>query len=1453
MPLDDDETPAQMMARVSREVRASAQPVLGSGYSANIGGRMGPLSGTVFSSSADRVAGQPTAAGVAAGLGPLSAHFVQPTFKGAPPAYGVGLGGKPFDADTYFGVQGTKTPGGMQYGVNVARDGAFLSGSYNPTNRDVSIMGGYERRFQEGGPVLTPRRLGALIQPPEEQGAISPSAEGVGEGLQAVASGTIPALQTAGQYIAETPFTQVLRDVGTLGGKMYEAAKENPAEFIGGMLPVIGNMYSAKDVSELKDKIREARAAGDEERALTLEKFVPLAAAGAIMPVGAGAATRSAVKSAEKAALREGIDAASDAARLADNAPKMEQAAAISKEFEPVHNLDTIGAQKKADQPITGGNEDFQFTALEREVREKVSARITKAEREEISQLASGTKIDPEKDATVDPKKALQAYKDIKEKYPESDGWAPFEVVGFERDSKNNVKFDEDGLPVLKIKQEAYGFHQKTGDEKRIAEGSWDQTHVEDIADKLVKEVKEVADRADRGDKNADVIMGARTWYAKMRDRLRQEYGGFADVMADVLGTTSAQTNVRQNWENTIEVLSQFSRGAYDRALTKLNDWLEAGGEMGSAGVKDGKGYLNRHLQDIEAAMPNARLQAEAEGLTGKAMQARAKELAFQKAQAGDFPLITKADGKTLFNANSPQTMMALLDEFRKRKVGDAPKTPNFTGNLIGYSDKATIDLWAARLLRRLSGRSRLIPDAESGVGGTYLANPLESGIQVGGEFGFGQEVFQKAAEKLRQDPRFKDLGDDDLQAIAWFLEKEQWAKKGATTKAGEGGSLELEANFAGVSDREALKEQRRLAETDPTFAERARLRKELDDPQIAKDREAAREALDESGWILDYKTPAQRRNAVMEREGLDKGAATERAETLYSEARAAQDVEKKIATRENRLATLEERAQSIPAAARANLNEMQAIARSFTGGWSPDRPDAPAMPEMFVEANKAIIGPLESNSNVMMMKATRSQGRYIDPEGNIWDEPALDLEFVTRQDFDPNPTLRNMVEQAKKRNQDSTFLSERVEAGTVEGANPGIEVYFTKKLGQDEVERLTETINQLGVDAGFTFVTDFRAKNRAAGGENVGEYVGIRLQFIPEFSPKGVEGVAEAHLKMLDAIDNISAFDGVSSARYIEYDTQVVFKDQYDGYLTGNVPTGRQASWARQSSSESAEATDRSAGVLERAVGGAVVHRRGSGSADAGNKEKQTSLKSQIHFEQSVSITAKDIAQLAEDGDLDQRKIAYLIRMASTGTIEPDKAFEFAGEIMSVNVPALMMRFSRYPRAMRILARVDDALGGEGFRTLGLIANRRLGASPTQQFAKGGTVKKRMPYQGDKEAFEAFSKFAVQNYGLEIGGNMIRRSGGNAAKLMFALNQYEKNEKAQVGGPAAAQAYREYVQQLNQIARQFNIDPRAAFNQTSDAMKTKQELATIVKSDHKMNPAFKEALERMDRLVGSR
>ena len=991
-----------------------------------------------------------------------------------------------------------------------------------------------------------------------------------------------------------------------------------------------------------------------------------------------------------KAAVRGGEETAAmartldDLARLDKEAPKIEEARAITKEHEP-----PVVQQAKAEQPITGGNEDLQFTNLEKTAKVKAAdVALTEEEKLAINAMAEKNNIDPAK--------AQEALLKKKTDYPESDGWAPFEVADFERDGAKKVVVDEDGVPGLKLKKESYEFHGPEGSLPKDAT-SWNPAHVDDMADKLVKEVTAVADRADAGDKNGKVIMASRNWYSAMRDRLRQEYGGFADTVADILGTTSAQTGVRQNWENTIEVMSQFSRGAYDRTLTKLDEFLKAGGEMGSAGTRNGTGYINRHLDELKSRIPEALKKAKEEGITDpKKAEKRAKEIAFQETQQGDFPLITKADGKTLFNANSPPTMLALLDKFRERKAGDAPKTPNFTGNLIGYSDKATIDVWAARLLRRLSERKRIVPEAEHGVGGDVLGAPLPSGIGVGGEFGFGQEVFKKAAERLRQDPRFDNLGDDDLQAIAWFLEKEQWGKNSWTNKTGEGGSIELEANFAGVNDREALKELRRIAETDPTFAERAGIKKYLEDEKTRSEIDRANEFYEENKWILDLK-PTERRDLLMKQEGLDKDEATKAANALVSMVKSGKDPEKELARKTERLGALTQRAEEASTGARQELERIQSIARRFTAGLSAHREATPATAEMFREGPAAIENVLRQDPAVIMSKATTSRGRYIDRSGDIWDEPSWDIEFVTRQDFSPQPVFRDMVEQAKKRDQDSMFLSEVVKPGTVDGANPGIEVYFTKKVDDATAEKLTELINKLKVDAGFTFVTDYKAKNRAAAGQNVGEYVGMRLQYVPEF---GVGREYTSHLaaqataKMLDAIEHISSVDGVSSARYVEYDTQVLFRDQYDAYLAGSLPNGRKSSWSQQSVGQGDQAANRLGGANQGAASGEVL--RGELPAAKSKGFAQGGPVAPIATLKQLTNVVHDLASIAHRDKLDQRHLAYLLKVASGSFMPPERAMQFAGQIMTGDIAGLLERFRTYVPSMRTFARLNEMMGGK-------------------------------------------------------------------------------------------------------------------------------------------------------------
>ena len=63
---------------------------------------------------------------------------------------------------------------------------------------------------------------------------------------------------------------------------------------------------------------------------------------------------------------------------------------------------------------------------------------------------------------------------------------------------------------------------------------------------------------------------------------------------------------------------------------------------------------------------------------------------------------IKQITGK-LYGMNSTNAMLGLSDMWRAIKPGQAPKARNFALNLIGQSDMATIDVWAARMLRRVS------------------------------------------------------------------------------------------------------------------------------------------------------------------------------------------------------------------------------------------------------------------------------------------------------------------------------------------------------------------------------------------------------------------------------------------------------------------------------------------------------------------------------------------------------------------------------------------------------------------------------------------------------------------------------------------------------------------------------------------------------------------------------
>ena len=125
------------------------------------------------------------------------------------------------------------------------------------------------------------------------------------------------------------------------------------------------------------------------------------------------------------------------------------------------------------------------------------------------------------------------------------------------------------------------------------------------------------------------------------------------------LGQRLLETLVQQNYDNALTVLRRYTRGEFDEEIAMY-----------------------------------AKMAADGEPLDQKT------STALHKDEDSPFKLITKAGGE-LFNTNSPAATGALLDMFRQIKVGQAPKTINFTGNLIGFGNEATIDVWAMISERR--------------------------------------------------------------------------------------------------------------------------------------------------------------------------------------------------------------------------------------------------------------------------------------------------------------------------------------------------------------------------------------------------------------------------------------------------------------------------------------------------------------------------------------------------------------------------------------------------------------------------------------------------------------------------------------------------------------------------------------------------------------------------------
>jgi hypothetical protein len=665
-------------------------------------------------------------------------------------------------------------------------------------------------------------------------------------------------------------------------------------------------------------------------------------------------------------------------------------------------------------------------------------------------------------------KTATAAVEGLHSNYPVADGWTPIEA--------NKITFKTgkagDSLAEIETTKIPYDFHTPP---EGVPKEAWQAT----LSSGLVDEVQAVVSRAASGDQAAIDILSQASWYRSMRDRLRAEFGGTADVFADVLGTTSAQTGVEQNFDNAVEILRRFSRGEYDNELAAFEKRIASGKPI------DGKTLTEMH-------------------------------------KSGEFPLITKASGQ-LFNANSPSSMGALMDMFRSIKTGDSPKTPNFTGNLIGLTKEATVDVWAARMLRRLADLPRIPPPAEKGVAGKHLVGSSLYDPKVGSEFGFGQDVFREAADEINKSgmlksvaPQIGDLGPDDLQAVAWFIEKENWTKNGWTTKAGEGGSLDYEMSLAGAADQAAIKDLRR--EINAGFKPPAQRKTETD---------------------ADYSTRVQ-------------------------EAKVAFDANK--------------------AAKQQQLAGMQSDVERYTLGVSGERPGKPMSNYAQAELAAELDDVVRDDASVVTYNLANTYGSFMgDTERALNAEFVVRQNFnpssLERRMVEQGKTYDQDAVFISKVVPDGASPNARpgVEIYFKQKMSPDQMAAVTAKLRQYGVDGFTYVTD-------MRFSDRINVQARAGGAETAG-LNGLRFQYIPEFDEGFTEAgraaaMADKQRLFNQVVRDIMKEGNVSDARLVYYDTKVYFRSDYDAYLAGNAGRRDQAGGGKQPAGADVAQPDRSGEV---------------------------------------------------------------------------------------------------------------------------------------------------------------------------------------------------------------------------------------------------------------------------------
>ena len=325
---------------------------------------------------------------------------------------------------------------------------------------------------------------------------------------------------------------------------------------------------------------------------------------------------------------------------------------------------------------------------------------------------------------------------------------------------KIEVTVGDDGKRNVQIVYKSVPYNLENGALKFVSKDR--KKAIDVLSDKLVEDYNENKDKPE--------ISAAIGWYGNMRNWFQKNFGANIEMFGQLLAATSARTEVVDNFKQAVDAMRNLSKGKYNDLLQDYDNHVKSIKSLSSEQL----------LKKWQEKNPNKRLS-----------EFNADDYRrFLINQYEKVPL--RSNGKK-FNANSKKVLQALHGNWIEQTEG--PKTKNFAGNLTGRSFEATIDVWAARYLRRkiFEGKTkewRILPQSEGGV----QYSKLKSG-EMSGDYPFAEEVMKKAADKL-------GVKADDLKAFLWYLEKDVWDKNNWTNVTGKKKASFEEAAQGIASDR---------------------------------------------------------------------------------------------------------------------------------------------------------------------------------------------------------------------------------------------------------------------------------------------------------------------------------------------------------------------------------------------------------------------------------------------------------------------------------------------------------------------------------------------------------------------------------------------------------------------------------------------------------------------------